>query len=96
MMHKNYGYAVFHRIFGEYKMNQVIAFWSPYIAIQAILKGCIDAILIVGILLETSYFFKNDGILVMPESNGMVANQPAYTFYFQMALTIAFCSRLTD
>ena len=52
--------------------------------------------LIVGINLSTSYFFKNEGFLVLPESNGMIANGPSYTFYFQFPLTLAFCSKIND
>jgi hypothetical protein len=52
--------------------------------------------LIVGIFLGTSYFFKNDGFLVLADKNGMIANTPSYTFYFQFTITLAFCSKIND
>lgn len=65
-MHKNYGYDVFHRVFGEYKMNQLGSFWGPTIAYQVIAKAILDGIIIISIFVGTGYLAKNDGFLVMP------------------------------
>lgn len=74
IMHKNYGYDVFHRVFGEYKMNQLISFWSPTLAFQAIGKAIIDGVLIIIVFVGTGYLAKNDGFMLMPDSNGMLVS----------------------
>jgi len=95
-MHKNYGYDVFHRVFGEYKMNQLGSFWGPTIAYQVIAKAVIDGVLIIIIFLGTGYFAKNDGFMLMPNSNGMLVSSQSFTLYFQLTITISFCCRVRD
>jgi hypothetical protein len=59
---------VFHRVYGEYKKNQLIPFWSLPSAFYALYNGFLDALIILAILIAPSYLTKNDGFSVMPGS----------------------------
>ena len=65
---KDYGFDVFHRVYGEYKKNQLIPFWSLPSAFYALYNGICDAMIILAILIAPSYLTKNDGFFVMPGS----------------------------
>ena len=73
IFHKNYGYDIFHRIYGEYKLNMMIDFWSKTKGIQCVFKAIFDVIAIQIVMLEGIFTFKNSDFRIISGYNSSIA-----------------------
>jgi hypothetical protein len=96
IFHSNYGYNVFHRIYGEYKANMILDFWDKTIGIQIVFKAILDACAICAVSFIRAFSNKESDFYYMPDSDGKFAGMQARTFYFSLTFAFAMYSRMRD